>query len=418
MNVLVLVASYPPGLDSAARLYSQLAEHLAEAGHNVTVISEHPAEGRLVDRSHPYFTHRLSAEVLNGVRVLRVSPLMLLAKMPGGKALRFLVSCALYAARGLRLDRQHVVLVYSPPLFMGVAGYLLSKRHRSRLVLNVQDIHPKVLFDSRVIRNPLVKTMLKWMEDFVYRRAFSFIVYSNGTRHYLIGRRVSGEVHVIPNWVDESAFKTGGTRARFREEEGIGDQLLVSYVGTMDSTQGLDAVIAAADLLRSFPDIIVLLAGDGTAKTRLADQVQILNLRNVLLRPAMPAARYLDCVRSSDVSLVTLNSDVPRETVPGKLAYAMACGTPVLAAVSPEGDAAEIVQQAGAGRCVSPGDARGLADAMLALYQDPALRRELGAQAARYAADHFSGRSCMQQYERVLTVAGARATMTSVLEQR
>lgn len=417
MNVLILVASYPPSLDSAARLYSQLAEHLAGAGHSVTVISQRPAEGGLVDRSHPYFGSRSPGEMLNGVRVVRVSPLESLAKMPGGKALRFLISCLLFAAAGMRLDRQHVVLVYSPPLFMGVAGHLLSRRHGCRMVLNVQDIHPRVLFESGFIRNPLVKAMLAWMERFNYRRAASFIVYSNGNRAYLMSRKVKRDVHVIPNWVDVAAFRPSAT-GDFRKEVGIGNQLLVSYVGTMSPAQGLAIVIEAAALVRSCPGIMILLAGDGPSKKGIAERVQSLDLQNVLLLPALPPGRYLDCLATSDVILVTLSSDVPPETVPGKLAYAMASGKPVLAAVSPEGDAASIVRNAGAGLCVEPNDAGGLAEAMIALHRDPAGRRRLGESAARYAAEHFSGRSCMGRYERVLVSATGAQAIDAELQDR
>ena len=405
MRVLVLVGSYPPVLESAARLYSQLSESLAEAGHTVTVISECPS-GRLpVDRAHPYFSRRAADEMSNGVRVLRVSSLTFLTKIWGGNAIRFLLSCGLYAVRGLLLRRQDVVLVYLPPLFMGVAGHLVSIRHRARLVLNVQDIHPKVLFDSNAIRNRLIKAILIKMETFNYRNAYSFIVYSSGNREYLLSSSVKAEIHVIPNWVDRSEFLPVDATNRFRDEDGIGSRLLVSYVGTMQSAQGLEIIIAAAELLRAYRDIVFLLAGEGTSKPTLARLIEATQLDNVLLRPMMPADRYVRCLQASDVCLVTLGAEVPLETVPGKLAYAMACAKPLLAAVNLRGDAAKIILEAGSGLCVNPGDSRGLADAVLALYRDSALRQEMGQKAGRYAESHFSRGACTRKYEQVLLAA-------------
>ncbi len=402
MKVLVLVGSYPPVLESCGRLYSQLSESLVEAGHNVTVITEHPSGNLPIDRAHPYFRDCPADGMLKGVRVRRVSPLTFLAKVPGGKAIRFLLSCVLFTVRGLLLKRHGVVLVCSPPLFMGIAGYLLSMRHRARLVLNVQDIHPKVLFDSDAIRNRWIKAMLSKMEMINYRNADAFIVYSNGNREYLLSCFVKGEIHVIPNWVDTSEFSVVGAANRFREEEGIGGRLLISYVGTMQSAQGLEIVIAAAELLRANRDIVFFLAGEGTSKPGLARLIEVKKLENVLLRPVMPADRYVRCLQASDVCLVTLGAEVPLETVPGKLAYTMACAKPVLAAVNLRGDTAKTIQAAGGGLSVSPGDSQGFADAVLALYRDPALRQEMGRKAGCYAEQHFARGECTRYYEQVL----------------
>ena len=89
---------------------------------------------------------------------------------------------------------------------MGIAGYILSKAKKSRFVFNMQDIHPKVLFDSGAVRNQLIKRILSRIEDICYRKAYSFIVYSSGNRGYLLKRGVDREVFIIPNWVDTTAI--------------------------------------------------------------------------------------------------------------------------------------------------------------------------------------------------------------------
>ena len=80
MNIMILVVSYPPIIDSAARLYSELSESLGEMGHRVTVISEHPAEDSPVDKSHEYYGNRFTRIDSNGVNVLRVVALIYIVK--------------------------------------------------------------------------------------------------------------------------------------------------------------------------------------------------------------------------------------------------------------------------------------------------------------------------------------------------
>jgi hypothetical protein len=50
MNILLLTASYPPMLNSATRIFAELAKGLRDHGHCVPVLTERP-KGYLGDRS-------------------------------------------------------------------------------------------------------------------------------------------------------------------------------------------------------------------------------------------------------------------------------------------------------------------------------------------------------------------------------
>ena len=412
MKILILVASYPPVVESAGRLYSQLAETLA-VRHQVTVITEFPGDHVPVERSHPFWADPRRDVEQNGVRVRRVSPLTWLAKITVGKAVRFVLSGALFAARALPLDKQDVVLIYSPPLFLGISGWLLARWQRAPMVLNVQDLHPKVLFDSGAIKHALFKKVLLGMERLNYRDAAEIIVYSEGNRRYISSKQPWASIHVIPNWVDTADLVSAEASDGFRREEGIGARLLVSYAGTMQSAQGLEVVIEAAERLRSREDIVFFLAGEGTAKAELAAQVTARGLTNVIIRAVMPATRYLRCLAASDVCLVTLSNEVPPETVPGKLAYTLACGKPVLAAINLQGDAARIVVESGAGLCVRHGDGAAFAQAVITLDGNAELRREMGGKGRRYAHENFSREACVGRYEEVLRSTIAPTSQTT-----
>jgi glycosyltransferase involved in cell wall biosynthesis len=402
MNIMILVVSYPPIIDSAARLYSELSESLGEMKHSVTVISEHPAEDSPVDKSHEYYGNRFSRIDSNGVNVLRVSPLSILSRIPGGKPIRFLLSCILFTFRGIFTSSPDVILVYSPPLYMGIAGYILSKAKKSRFVFNMQDIHPKVLFDSGAVRNQLIKRILSRMEDICYRKAYSFIVYSSGNRGYLLKRGVDREVFIIPNWVDTTARALSDHGNAFRHDKLIENKFVVSYAGTMQGAQGLEIVVEAADALKEYNDIIFLLAGEGSSKSALNSLINERKVTNVLLRPVMPKDRYIQFLYASDVCLIALSSDIPLQTVPGKLADIMACGRPVIAVVNQLGDAASIIREAGCGFSVDPGDTEAFSQAVLRLRNDKGLRKQMGDKARLFAEQNFSRAVCTKRYEEVL----------------
>ncbi len=402
MNVMILVASYPPILDSAARLYSELSESLINMGHSVSVVTELPDNDDPIDKGHDFYGNMSSKIVLNGVSVHRVSPLFFMPKIPGGKPLRFFLSCLLFTCRGLCSKQPDVILVYSPPLYMGISGYIISKFKKARFVFNMQDIHPKVLFDSGVIKNKLIKRILSGMEEICYRKACSFIVYSSGNRDYLLAKGVNKEVFIIPNWVDTTAMGSADSMNSIRNEKLIGDKFVVSYAGTMQQAQGLEVVIETAEVLKEYKDIIFLLAGEGSSKPALQSLIDERKVSNVLLRPVMPKDRYIQFLYASDACLVTLSSDIPLQTVPGKIADIMACGRPIIAVVNQQGDAASIIKRAGCGFCVNPGDVEAFSRAVLRLHEDEGLRKEMGEKARLFAGQNFSRTVCTKRYEEVL----------------
>lgn len=406
MNIMILVGHYPPIIDSGARLYSELSESLRKMGHSITVISEYPAKNSPVDKNHEYFTSaRGSRTASNGEIVLRVTPLSFMSKIPGGKPLRFLFSCFLFAIRGLFTRRPDVILVYSPPLYMGISAYIISKIKRTRFVFNLQDIHPKVLFDAGAIKNPLIKSILSKMEDVCYKAAHSLIVYSEGNREHIIQKKANGTVYIIPNWADVDAVVFFDKAHSFRKEEIVGDKFVVSYAGTIQQAQGLEIVVEAAEILKDYKDIIFLLAGEGASKSILENLINKKKVNNVLLRSVMPKEHYKQFLYESDVCLVTLSLDIPLQTVPGKLADIMGYGKSLILAASLRGDASKVVNKAGCGFCVQQGDAKAFAKAVLDLYEDNELRKEMGKKARLYAEQHFSRAVCTKQYEKVLLCA-------------
>ncbi len=403
MKIMILVGCYPPIINSAARLYSELSESLAGMGHNVTVITKHPGDNnKKVDKEHDYFKNSSSKKTLKGVNLLRVSSLSFLYKIPGGKILSFYLSCLLYAFRGICTWRQDVILVYSPPLYMGISAYIISMFKKARIVFNMQDIHPKVLFDMGVINNQFIKLVLLKMEEICYRKAHSYVVYSVSNRDYLLQKGVKGDVFIIPNWVDTDTVVPSDKMNSFRNEEGLGRKFVISYAGSMGEHQGLEVIVEAAEALTEFDNILFLLAGEGPSKQLLNSLIIKKKLDNILLLPMQLQYRYIQFLSAADVCLLTLSADVPLQTVPGKLTDIMACGRPIIAAVNQEGDVANIIEEAKCGICVRAGNAEELSQAVLRLYKDEGLRGTMGKKARIFTEQNFSRDICTKQYAKVL----------------
>jgi glycosyltransferase involved in cell wall biosynthesis len=93
-------------------------------------------------------------------------------------------------------------------------------------------------------------------------------------------------------------------------------------------------------------------------------------------------------------------------TIPAKAYEAMACGVPMVAAMT--GVTADIINTSGAGATVPRGDVAGLVREIAKVLGDDALRQRYSEAARRYAEVHYDAERAALAYERALAEALAR----------
>ena len=393
---------------SAARLFHELAESLSARGHQVTVVTSMP--DRYMAHEGTQYRRRLyMREMVGDIRTHRVRGLPIPKAIPFLRGIEHFFVGFAYLLVGLFLGRRNAVIVYSPPLPLGLTAYLLARLSRGIFVLNVQDLYPQTAIDLGLLRSRLLIGMSRKLERFLYRRADVITVHSQGNREYVIGRGAAPErVHVILNWVDLDFVHPGPRENGFRAQQGLKDAFVVSYAGVMGFAQGLEDVVEAAERLRQFPDILFLLVGEGVARPALEQEVRRRNLSNVRFLPMQSPEVYVQLLNASDVGLATLRKELRTPVVPGKVQSIMAVGRPVVCSLDPHNDTVRLVQESACGICVEAGHPDQLAEAILSLYQDRSLALEMGQRGRAYAEQHFSPDTCISQYEELLRAASPK----------
>ena len=107
---------------------------------------------------------------------------------------------------------------------------------------------------------------------------------------------------------------------------------------------------------------------------------------------------------AADVAMVALRPLLfTRGQLPIRILEAMAMARPVVLAGS--GEARRLVEGAGAGLAVDPGDADAFIRALDRLGADEAVRREMGARGRRAIVSGFSRSTLAERTERVLQLA-------------
>jgi len=389
MHILFLTEAFPPETKSASTLFFELAESLARKGHKVSVITRLPKYN---------IAGKLPTNDISGIHVYRCRTLPLARNIPLVRGLEHFLLAVTFFFAGMFIEGFDVILVYSPPLPLGVAGYWLGHLRNKPVVVNIQDLYPKTAVDLGLLKNKLLIRISKKMESFIYRKVDLLTVHSEGNQRY-INNMGASNTEIIHNWVDPELVKPGPKENDFSRKLNLADKFVVSFAGIMGFAQGLDVVIDAAYLLKDNTDIFFLLVGDGVKRARLGKRAVELKLGNVIFAPTQPLSRYPQVLQASDICLVTLQSDLTVPAVPGKLLSIMASGRPVIASVPLIGDTPKVVEKYQCGLIVPAGQPDLLARAIIKLYNNLYLREKMGQNGRNAALEGFTRKKAVAQYE-------------------
>jgi colanic acid biosynthesis glycosyl transferase WcaI len=404
MRIFMLSAYFPPEVGSASHLFYELGSELVRRGHEVTVLTGYPSYN--IDRrklESRYRTGLWMDEKMNGIRVVRIRTIGMPRHIPVLRGIGQFTHALTQLFSGLFRTTGHadIVLVYSPPLFLGFTALVLREFRNAKVVVNVQDLFPQSAIDLGLLRNPLLIDFFRKAERFLYRHADAITVHSEGNKEHVL--RCGGKAeatHVVPNVVDTRAIRPGPRNNAFRERYRIREQdFLVSFAGVIGYSQDLDTVIEAAKLLAPQHDVVFYIVGEGLEKERLMKKAE--GMANVRFLPMLPKNEYAELLHASDVCLVTLRKEVQTPVVPSKILSIMAAGRPVVASVPLHGDAPAFIRQAGCGICVEPENPAQMAEAIRLLYDQPHQSVAFGTNGRSYVEQFCSVEVFAERYERL-----------------
>lgn len=400
MHILVLSEAFPPETKSASTLFFELAESLVKRGHKVSVVTRMPrynvAEGTDL-RSLP------RKENMSGIEVYRHQTPPLARNIPIIRGLEHFLLGFIFFFGGMKIKDFDLVVVYSPPLPLGISGYWLGRMRKRPVVVNIQDLYPQTVIDLGLLKNKLLIKISRIMESFIYRKSNFITVHSQGNREFVIknGAR-PGSTAVVHNWVNTELIKPGDKINAFSQKYDLSDKFVVSFAGVMGFAQGLEVVVEAAKMLKDKSDIQFVFVGDGIKKTELQKIAEKNQLKNVLFIPTQPLSVYPQILHASEICLVTLRKDLATPVVPGKLLSIMAAGRPVVASLPLAGDTPKIIERYDCGISVEPGNPAELAKAIIKLYNDKTLREKMGENGRKAAENVFSREVGVSKYEEIL----------------
>jgi len=356
--VRVALLTSAPEWRGSGESFAKIAAGLLERGHAVHLVTAAPAGAGRVPGLEPPVTRLDGGRT--GIRDLRVLRAVLR---------RHQVELLLAdTPRDLRLSASATLLHHARVVYR-------YNVHRGKTPLGDRLCLPRVaacVYQSR------------WLQE-------------DAERHTPILRRIPS--CRIPNGYDIARYAPDPAAGRrFRAAWGIApDAPVVMTHGRLVPGKGHEVAMAALTRLRENGCAAVyLVCGEGPRAGELRRLAASLGLATVFTGLLEPDG-IVAALSAADV----IAHPSLREIFPNAIGEAMACGRAVVA--SDAGGTAELLGPDDvAGRLVSPGEPVALADALAALFADPASRARLGAAARRRIETEFPLRRMVDGYEQVL----------------
>jgi colanic acid biosynthesis glycosyl transferase WcaI len=396
-RLLILSQYYAPEIPFiSADLAAAMARDM-----DVTVVTAHPnyPYGRFFD-SVSSVRPRRSTE--HGVTVWRLPLIPYHGNSIAQRALCYLsFTLAASILAPIVAGRPDIVWVYQTPFTTGIASLWFRLLYRSRVVFTCPDLWPESLLAARVATPGTLMRALFAYSRAINRAADAIVAPTLGTlARYQSDGIPPTRLHHIPVWMEGISEPTPSRDGQ--------TELRIVYVGNIGPAQGLATLVRAAAMLqKEGVQVEFDLYGSGSAEGELRALADAENAMNVHFRGRVPPSEAFRISSRALGQIISLEpSALFRMTVPSKIAFCLAAGTPIIYGL--QGEAAEILRDSGAGISFEAADPRSFVDAVKQLISCDEKQRLVLGRAARVAYE--------RQFERSLLIERYRALFAEIVD--
>jgi glycosyltransferase involved in cell wall biosynthesis len=332
-KILIVSQYYHPDVTAAAFRIKETADILSSKGHQISVITAKPHKG-IINSSKKYDDAN--------VKVIRLP----IIKYYGKGKWNYLAHYASFMLNALFAylvnfgQKYDVVFASSPPLSVGLAGFLMSAIQGSKFILDIRDIWPdSAVAAGQLNQNSKLYKFGKILEQWLYKKADLITCVSIPMADYIRGFIIKGNVAVIYNGVPHQYLHSEGDRETPNNTLFEDNKINITYLGNMGYVQNLQVILEVAKQIKDeMPEIKFYFIGDGIEKSRLEKFKEDNFLDNVMIIGPVAKTQAIQLMRESSALFFQLKDDMVMEkTVPSKVFDYMTAGKPILFGIRGEG---------------------------------------------------------------------------------
>ena len=431
MKLLHLPAYFQPEQAASSYLMDGMYKAFADNGIDMVVYTPIPTRG-ISDEVKEEYRHKREEKLYDGKMTVHRFSLMNEGKNAVLRAFRYSVSCLKQFWKGALSKESRncdVLFVFSTPPIQGAMAGIVKKFNRIPIVYNLQDIFPDSLAGTGLAtKGGLLWKVGRVIENFTYRNADKIIVISQDFKRNIMAKGVPEEkIVVVYNWVDQNmVVDVPRDKNKLFDMYGLDrSKFYITYNGNIGLTQNMEMLCEVARELEQegLDDIHFVLTGNGAywdtlvsklrglkeeKRVQAPDGTEAITFGNITLLPFQPYEDISHVFSLGDASLVISKPGVGENSVPSKTWSIMSASRPVLANFD-ENELRTIIADNNCGIFTKAGDNVAFKDAILKLYGDKELCKEMGKNGRQFVMDNLTKEVGTQKYVDVIrSVANKR----------
>ncbi len=246
----------------------------------------------------------------------------------------------------LMFAKDEIYFVSSPSYFLLIVTYFSSKLRGKKLVIDIRDLYPEVLFEKNIIkRTSILGKRLEKLEKKIYEYSSVITVVTNGLKKEIENKiDKKDKVFYSPNGVEGEKFK----KIIYGKEY---SKFIVLFHGTIGQFQEISVFINLAKKIKEEKNdnVIIRIIGDGSKKDKLIELIKREKVSDVI--EYLGKKNYSEIPKFINEAHIGLSSRVSGKisetSFPVKIYEYLACGLPVIS--TPISEAGKFVRENGVG---------------------------------------------------------------------
>ncbi|MCC5926927.1 MAG: glycosyltransferase family 4 protein [Bacteroidetes bacterium] len=402
MNLLFLSQYYPPETGAGATRAETIRRYLGSNGWNVDLVCEFPNyPSGIIPPEYKGLSHHVTKDAYGSIIRTWVIPTR---RENFFQQMVMFTSFMFSSLRYCLLNPKNYDAIYvtSPPIFGAVTGFLLSKLYGIPYFFEVRDIWPAAAIETGHINsNNVLYKFSKFVEKKLYKHARIVIPVTRRSETLIKDACPDIETKVIYNGVDLRRFKVYEQKEAGVQPIKNKNTFTVGYVGTIGVIHDLKTVIKAAKLLEDHTDIEFLIIGDGSQSVQLRQVIDEIQPKNLEWVGLMHHNEIPKVMAKLDLGLNPVyDTKVFESIITVKFFEYLACNVPVINMAS--GLLRDVGDASNAAVTIQPENAELLADTILELKANPALRSQMSQNGRPFIKRYFDREKWVGELGRLL----------------
>lgn len=403
MRVLYIATSFPEP-NKGATIYTDLAEALHEAGHEITVAVSEQARNlsqTQIKKERGFDVLRVVTGnyydvglIEKGITTLRIPTLM-------KKGISQYLS-----------DRKFDFILYEAPPVTNASLVSWAKiKFQCPSYLMLKDIFPQNAADIGIMkkRSPLFK-FFKYKEKKLYESADIIGCMSKANKQYIINNNPwldENKIELFPN-TKRIADSIDPVQQEMRHKYNIPeDSCVFLFGGNMGKPQYVDLLCKAIVDCKDDNNVFFLFIGRGTERYKLEETIKNEEINNAIVIENLPRDQYEQITKESDVGLIILDPRFTIPNYPSRILSYMEYSKPVIAATDRSTDLKELVEYSKCGEWVWSGDKDGFVEVIKRFSKSSSLEN-MGSNGRKYLEENFSLEQSVKILEKHLNLLEKR----------